>query len=149
MEGKTHLQPFVDPVSQASKLFELIHSDLKELPVLLFHKFKYFVTFLDDFSSHCWVVLLKKKSDTIKAIDDFLAMVRTQHSTMVKEFMTDAGGECKSLNLINKFKELGILLQFFLFCLVYLYLFIIFSKSWRCRFDSLLFDSYHCHTIDS
>ena len=42
------------------------------------------------------------------------------------------------------------LLQFFLFCFVYLCLFIIFrSESWRCRFDSLLFDSYCCHTIDS
>ena len=46
-------------------------------------------------------------------------------------------------------------LQFFLFCFVYLWLFIIFrSESWRCRFDSLLFDSllfdsYRCHTIDS
>ena len=41
-------------------------------------------------------------------------------------------------------------LQFFLFCFVYLWLFIIFrSESWRCRFDSLLFDLYRCHTIDS
>src|SRR5580692_4577196 len=44
----------------------------------------------------------------------------------------------------------GVVLQFFLFCFVYLCLFIIFrSESWRCHFDSLLFDSYHCHTIDS
>ena len=31
-EGKMHLQPFVDSVSQASRSFELIHSYLKELP---------------------------------------------------------------------------------------------------------------------
>ena len=44
----------------------------------------------------------------------------------------------------------ALLLQFFLFCFVYLCHFIIFrSESWRCHFDSLLFDSYHCHTIDS
>ena len=42
------------------------------------------------------------------------------------------------------------LLRFFLFCFVYLCLFIIFrSESWRCHFDSLLFDSYCCHIIDS
>ena len=41
-------------------------------------------------------------------------------------------------------------LWFFLFCFVYPCLFIIFrSESWHCCFDSLLFDSYHCHTIDS
>ena len=47
----------------------------------------------------------------------------------------------------------GVVLRFFLFflfCFVYLCLFIIFrSESWCCRFDSLLFDSYCCHTIDS
>ena len=43
-----------------------------------------------------------------------------------------------------------LVLQFFLFCFVYLCLFIIFrSESWHCCFDSLLFDSYRCHTIDS
>ena len=46
--------------------------------------------------------------------------------------------------------NLSTVLQFFLFCFVYLWLFIIFrSESWRCHFNSLLFDSYHCHTIDS
>ena len=44
----------------------------------------------------------------------------------------------------------AMVLWFFLFCFVYLCLFIIFrSESWCCRFDSLLFDSYRCHTIDS
>ena len=103
-----HLQPFVDSVSRASRSFELIHSDLKELPTISYHKYKYFVTFLDDYSSHCWVILLKQKSDTIRAIDDFLALVRTQHNALVKQFMTDAGGEYKNFNLSNKFKELGI-----------------------------------------
>ena len=74
-EGKMHLQPFVDSVLQASRSFELIHSDLKELPIILYHKYKYFVTFLDDYSSHCWMVLLKQKSDMLCAIDDFLALV--------------------------------------------------------------------------
>ena len=76
-EGKMHLQPFVDSVSWASRSFELVHSDLKELPTISYHKYKYFVTFLDDYSSHCWVILLKQKSDTVRAIDDFLALVRT------------------------------------------------------------------------
>ena len=103
-----HLQPFADSVSRASRVFELIHSDLKELPTILYHKYKYFVTFLDDHSSYCWIVLLKQKSDTLRAINDFLALVRTQYNALVKTFMTDAGGEYKSFNLLNKFKELGI-----------------------------------------
>ena len=93
-----HLQLFADSVSRASRTFELIHSDLKELLTILYHKYKYFVTFLDDYSSYCWVVLLKQKSDTLHAIDDFLALVHTQHNALVKVFMTDAGGEYKSFN---------------------------------------------------
>ena len=58
-EGKMHLQPFEDSTSRASRPFELIHSDLKELPVLSYHHYKFFVTFLDDYTSHSWIVLLK------------------------------------------------------------------------------------------
>ena len=104
-----HLQPFEDSTSRASRPFELIHSDLKELPVLSYHHFKFFVTLLDDYTSHSWIVLLKRKSDTAHAIDDFLAMVCTQYTCIVKAFMTDAGGEYKSLDLSRKLKELGIL----------------------------------------
>ena len=107
-EAKSHLPMFEDSVSRASSKFELIHSDLKELPVISYHKYKWFITFLDDYSSHCWVVFLRKKSDAYNAIIDFLAMVRTQHNITVKTFMTDAGGEYKSDALMAKFKELGI-----------------------------------------
>lgn len=107
-EAKMHLPMFEDSTSRASSKFELIHSDLKELPIISYHKYKWFVTFLDDFSSHCWVVFLRKKSDAYQAILDFLAMACTQHNITVKEFMTDAGGEFKSDALLTKFKELGI-----------------------------------------
>ena len=36
-EGKMHLQLFVDSVSWASRSFELIHSDLKELLTISYH----------------------------------------------------------------------------------------------------------------
>ena len=56
------------------------------------------------------------------------------HTTTVEDINNEDGDECYN----------------FSYCFVYLCLFIIFrSESWRCRFDSLLFDSYHCHTIDS
>ena len=107
-EAKAHLPIFEDSVSCASSKFELIHSDLKELPVISYHKYKWFITFLNDFSSHCWVIFLRKKSDAYTAIIDFLAMVHTQHNVSVKTFMSDAGGEFKSDALTAKFKEMGI-----------------------------------------
>jgi hypothetical protein len=35
-------------------------------------------------------------------------MVHTQHNVLVKQFMTDAGGEFKSDALMAKLRELGI-----------------------------------------
>ena len=107
-EAKMHLPTFKESTSRASSKFELIHSDLKELPTISYHKYKWFITFFDDFSSYSWVSLLRKKSDAYDAIINFLAMVRNQHNASVRIFMSDAGGEFKSDALVAKFKELGI-----------------------------------------
>jgi Integrase core domain len=37
--------------TRAKAAFERIHSDLKSFPVESYHKYKYFLSFLDDFSS--------------------------------------------------------------------------------------------------
>jgi hypothetical protein len=44
--------------TRAKAAFECIHSDLKSFPVESYHKYKYFVSFLDDFASFAWIVLL-------------------------------------------------------------------------------------------
>ena len=84
----------------------------------------------------CQRILVKKKSINIWRHSSFKLLV------WLHQF---------DLHLISKHGEPpNPLLQFFLFCFVYLCLFIIFrSESWCCCFDSLLFDSYRCHTIDS
>jgi hypothetical protein len=47
--------PFETKVKAA---FEHIHSNLKSIPVESYHKYKYFVSFLDNFTSFVWIVLL-------------------------------------------------------------------------------------------
>ena len=89
--------------------FDLIHMDLKTLPVLSYHKYKYILTFfLDDHTSHGWISLF---SDTAKAIDHFIVMVSMQYKSRVRAFMSDFGGEFTSLRLEERFKELGIHVQ--------------------------------------
>ena len=80
--------------------------DLKTLSILSYHKYKYILTFLDDHTSHGWISLLKNKSDTVKAIDHFIAMVSTQYKSRVRAFMSDFGGEFTSLRLEKRLKEL-------------------------------------------
>ena len=94
-----YLGTFPDSTSHTTTLFALIHSDLKELPILSYHQYKFFITFLDDFTSHCWISLLQKKSDATDMINSFLTLVKNQYQMTVKEFMTDASSEYKSLVL--------------------------------------------------
>ena len=66
------------------------------------------------------------------------------------DIVDDVNEMDKDVDIAIEDKHIDGVLRFFLFCFVYLCLFIIFrSESWRCHFDSLLFDSYRCHTIDS
>ena len=63
-QGKMTRSLFPDSSTHAKALFTLIHSNLKTLPILSYHKYKYIVTFLDDFTSHGWVTFLKNKAAT-------------------------------------------------------------------------------------
>ena len=106
-QGKMHLNVFPNSQSCATSPFALIHSDLKELPVLSYHWYKFFITFLVDFTSYCWISLLQKSD----AIDSFLTLVKNKYQTTVKEFMTDASSEYKSLELQDKLRKQGIMIR--------------------------------------
>jgi len=83
---------FPESQSCATRLFELIHSDLKSLLVESYHHFKYFIVFIDDKSSHMWTANLRKKSDASKVIKNFEAMARIQHSATIKNGKSIKGG---------------------------------------------------------
>jgi hypothetical protein len=57
-EGKLHSKSFPESDSQATKPFQIVHSDLKEFPVESYSRYKYLISFLDDYSSHAWIALL-------------------------------------------------------------------------------------------
>jgi len=59
-EGKMKSRSFPESQSHATSLFELVHSDLKSLLVESYHRFKYFIVFIDDKSSHMWTANLRR-----------------------------------------------------------------------------------------
>ena len=85
----------VFPVSdwRSAKPFDKIHMDLKAMPVHSYHGYNYFLIIFDDATSHGWTVNLKKKFDAAPAIQQFIAMVKTQYGLSIKEVHIDAGGE--------------------------------------------------------
>ena len=62
----------------------------------------------DDATSHGWTVNLKQKSDAAPAIQQFIAIVKTQFGLLIKEVQINAGGEFKSQELTLFLREQGI-----------------------------------------
>jgi hypothetical protein len=105
-EGKMASKPYPLSSTHATSPFELIHSDLKEVTVGSYHRNHYFVTFIDDYSSHAWITLLRKKSDAHQAMLTFKATVETQYNAKIRRWCFDGGGEF--LHLEDHIKKLGI-----------------------------------------
>lgn len=76
--------PFVKSESRASKIFDLVHIDTW-LPYKVHYrgKFKYFITFVDDFSRVTWVRLIKLKFEAFDDIKSFVKMARNQFGQKV------------------------------------------------------------------
>ena len=110
-KGKIHSRSFSENSARATRPFERIHSDLKEFAVLSYHRYKYYISFIDDYTSHSWISLLKKKSDSLAATKQFLAMVKNKHQLTVGKWMTDNGGEYVDKNYIKLLKDEGIEIQ--------------------------------------
>ena len=57
--GKSKVLPFPHSASHASQCFDIIHSDVWGIaPIVSYAHYKYFVTFIDDFSCFTWVYFL-------------------------------------------------------------------------------------------
>jgi len=110
-KGKMHSHSFPENSACATCPFQQIHSDLKEFVVQSYHKYKYYISFLDDNSSHSWISLLKKKSDSKTASKQFIAMVKTQCKATIGEWMTDNGGEYVDKDYVKLLKDEGIEIQ--------------------------------------
>ena len=73
-----------------------------------YHKYKYTIVFLDDFSSNAWTINLRTKDAALPATKRFIAMVKNQFNTNIVERMSDAGGEYKSKAFLDMLGNEGI-----------------------------------------
>ena len=73
---------------------ELVHSDLcGPLTSASFSGFKYFLTFIDDYSRHTWVYFLKLKSEVFNMFLAYKALVEKQSGHQIIKLRSDNGGE--------------------------------------------------------
>ena len=89
--------PFARSVSCSVAPFDLVHSDVwGPAPIATKGGSRYYVSFIDDYSRYCWVYLMKHRSDFLPIYRSFKALVKTQHSSVIKCFRCDLGGEYTS-----------------------------------------------------
>ncbi len=66
-------------------LYELIHTDICEMPVKSVEGFKYYALFIDDASRFSYIVLLRKKSDIYRGFSDMIENGSNNISTLRSE----------------------------------------------------------------
>jgi len=95
--------PFNRSISVSSSSFDLIHSDVwGPSPVAIKGGSRYYVSFIDNHTRYCWVYLMKHCSELFEIYAAFPALIKTQHSAVIKCFRCDLGGEYTS----NKFCQM-------------------------------------------
>ena len=86
-------------VERNTKLLDLIHTNLCEFErILCCGGSRYFITFIDDFSTYTHVYLLKNKSDALNKFQDFLREVENQSVGKLKYLKVI---DCESMNQLD------------------------------------------------
>jgi len=106
--GKLHQRSFSENPKRSSETLGLIHSDLLELSTLSYSKYKWMITFLDNYSSYYRVAFLRKKSDAAEAIKAVFWLWSNTTSYSVKHLHTDNRGEYMTSELQSFLREQGI-----------------------------------------
>ena len=79
---------------RSTQPFEIMYSDVSGIvPVSSIGESHYYVIFIHDFTRMTWILFIKEKGDTAKAIHDFVIKTERQHKKKVKHLFTDNGGE--------------------------------------------------------
>ncbi|GBE78927.1 predicted protein [Sparassis crispa] len=109
LAGKMHANPFPTSDSHASKPLELIHTDVHgPLPVCTHSGYRYWITFIDDYSRFRVVLLLKAKSEAFDAFKQYKAYAENLLEAKIKAVQDDKGGEYMSNAFIQFTQEAGI-----------------------------------------
>ena len=95
--GKMHTDPFPTSQSRVSRPLQLVHSDVHGPVKVETHQgYRYWVSFIDDFSRFKAVYLLKHKSKTFAAFKQFKSWAENVTGERLGSLRDDKGGEYMS-----------------------------------------------------
>ncbi len=104
--AKSHQLTFPRSSSESKYPLELIYSDVWGDAPQSVGGFKYYVSFIDDYSKFTWIYLLKYKSDVFQKFHDFQQLVERLFNRKIIAMQTDWGGEYQKLHTF--FQKAGI-----------------------------------------
>ena len=107
-QGKMTNRFFPPSTRRASQPFKLIHSDLKSFHIDSYHKFRYVIILLDDYTSAAWTVNLRTKDAALTAMFQFIQLVKNKFNFTIIQWMSDDEGEYKSKAFEKMLKDRGI-----------------------------------------
>ncbi|KAJ9685079.1 hypothetical protein PVL29_017204 [Vitis rotundifolia] len=98
--------------NRAKSHFELVHTDVwgpcRTASTL---GFKYFVTFIDDYSRCTWLFLMKNRAELFSIFQKFYAEIQTQFNISIRVLRSDNAGEYFSTPFTSFMSQHGIIHQ--------------------------------------
>ena len=98
LDRKMTKRPFMGKSYRAKEPLELIHLNLcGSINVIVIGGFKYFISFIDDYSRYDYLYLMKHKSKAFEKFKEYKAEVENLLSKKIKILLSDGGGEYMNL----------------------------------------------------
>lgn len=98
--------------SRASVPFELVHTDIcGPMKTPTQGERRYFLTFIDDCTRYSSVYILRRKSETLEKLQEFVAMLKNQFGVKPRCLRSDRGGEYTGKQFNAYMKKEGIRVQ--------------------------------------
>ncbi|KAJ9542902.1 LOW QUALITY PROTEIN: hypothetical protein OSB04_029408 [Centaurea solstitialis] len=105
---RVHLSPRVN--KRVVSPFQLVHSNVwGPCPVTSKTGFRYFVTFVDDYSRVTWLYLMKNQSEVFNHLCSFHSKIKTQFQTSIKTLRSDNAKEYLSQSVQSYMLQQGII----------------------------------------
>jgi transposase InsO family protein len=94
LNKSTRSTPSTKGRNRATRILEVVHSDVcGPFPVRAIGGFRYFVTFIDDFTGYTTTYLIKKKAEVFARFKVFIKQMETRYQLKLAILRTDNGGE--------------------------------------------------------
>uniref|UniRef100_A0A803QJK9 Integrase catalytic domain-containing protein n=1 Tax=Cannabis sativa TaxID=3483 RepID=A0A803QJK9_CANSA len=92
--GKHHKLPFPTSTTVYTTPLQLLHSDLwGPAPINSASGYRYYINFVDAFSRHTWIYMLRTKNGALNTFITFKTQVELQLGLPIKQIQSDWGGE--------------------------------------------------------